>query len=61
MPRYMVQREKREMPADFEETYLGGMVKMKDLKEKYRAGDATIERWIDVVVIRRAERIRGRK
>lgn len=45
----MSPREKREMPADFEKTYRGGMVRLRELREKYRAGNATIERWIDTV------------
>ena len=53
--------EKREMPLDFEETYLGGMKKVVDLREKYKAGNATIERWMDEVNLKRAQKIRGRK
>jgi hypothetical protein len=50
----------REMPADFEETYR--MVKnMSELRKKYVAGDATLERWIDEINIRRAEKIRRAK
>jgi hypothetical protein len=49
------------MPADFEEIYLRTKPKMPELMKKYKAGNSTIERWIDEVNIRRAERIRGRK
>ena len=62
MSRYTGRRPPvREMPADFEEVYLGGVTKMKDLRERYKAGDATLERWIDTVNIKRAERIKNRR
>ena len=50
----------REMPVDFEETYRT-VKNMSELRRKYVAGDATIERWIDEINIRRAENRRKMK
>lgn len=54
-------RALREMPENFEEVWLRDRPKMPEMRKLFNAGDATIERWIDEIAIKRAERIRRRK
>lgn len=58
MSRHMVRRAVRPRPLEFVESLDAGMHQAQ-LRVKFAAGDATINRWRDEVYIERAEKIAG--
>lgn len=60
MPKPEVRREVKKMPTEFAASLDAGMSQAQ-LRKKFLAGDATIDRWRDEVYIDRAESIRRRK